>query len=1142
MQTWAKRGIQTALVTGGLLMLGTGIASADEDVNPDRPASALDGSITIPIKIDNNALATPFGVKALPEIDREIKINPGLLTRSVPLADRIMPSLPATSKTQSDDCCGDEDVLRGNQLFGHLVVPIDISGNAIAAGGDAAVENDSTQTAGHTHDITTDGAHSGFAGNVVGLDYALPVQITGNALAAFGTAETYNTATQSAVADGGIETDGNHGSLAGNILAGHFATPVQLNGNAVAGGGNATANSDTSSDATAGGALITDGERGSLAGNAFGVPVALPVQGNGNALSLVGISETTTAADAFAQAGDLGPNFHYITTNGVDGVLSGNVGQPGLAGPVGVNCNAATGGGIADALCETSGDATAGGGNFTNGDGGTGSGTIGHAPVALPTQGFGNAAAAIGNATADDTNTTTSSAGGDSYTHGDDSVLSGTVLEPSVASPIDLCGNSAAGGGQSDVVCDNTNTTDSGGYAGGTGNDSIGSGNIGTIPIAIPVEGLGNTGGAIGNATTTTTETKLVNSGGDGNAIDDAGTLAANVVNVPVAGPAQVFGNTAGAVANTSADSSSDSTITAGGASKAKGDGGSLAGNIAQAPIAFPVQFFANGITGGGHGETSGSNIVTSTAGDFAETSGEDGSGTGNIVSVPIAGAAQAFSDSVAAVGHNDASADSTTTSTAGGPATTSGAFGSLAGNVLSPQGLPLAQTFGVAGSAVGGQNTAEATNDTVATSGGDIVTTGDEGFLSGNLFDVPAAALGQAHGDAVAVLASESVGTSDNLTSGTVGGTSTTSGEASDLSGIDGTLPLGVDLPFYDVPIEILADAIANGTHTSEVAVGEESPQLQLPAVGGLQATELPRVSALPTLPGGPEEQARSLPVRGGNPFSSVSGNLFDGGLLDLLDFGSDDVTGGLLGGTLPTDGLSGGLPTNGLSGGLPTDGLSGGLPTDGLTDLNDILPTDGLSGGLPTSGTLPTDGLTDLSDVLPTGGTLPTGGLTDLNGGLPTDGLSGGLPTGGFADLTEVLPTDGLSGGTLPTNGLTEVLPTDGLSGGLPTGGVLPTSVLSDLLFGGLSSFPALPGEFRTLPAPASRSAAPVMPDLDTVTGAFSGDLFQVPSLDRLPIQTPALSGLDSAALPTDVAGGTSLTDTQSRLAGLFGQSLIG
>lgn len=59
MQTWAKRGLQTALVTGGLLMLGTGIASADENVNPDAPASPLDLNVTAPIQEANNAVGTP---------------------------------------------------------------------------------------------------------------------------------------------------------------------------------------------------------------------------------------------------------------------------------------------------------------------------------------------------------------------------------------------------------------------------------------------------------------------------------------------------------------------------------------------------------------------------------------------------------------------------------------------------------------------------------------------------------------------------------------------------------------------------------------------------------------------------------------------------------------------------------------------------------------------------------------------------------------------------------------------------------------------------------------------------------------------------------------------------------------------------
>src|SRR2546429_6522382 len=73
MQTWAKRGIQTALVTGGLLMLGTGIASADEDVNPDKPASPLDGSLSIPVNIQNNSIGSPLGQLDVPNVSREVK-------------------------------------------------------------------------------------------------------------------------------------------------------------------------------------------------------------------------------------------------------------------------------------------------------------------------------------------------------------------------------------------------------------------------------------------------------------------------------------------------------------------------------------------------------------------------------------------------------------------------------------------------------------------------------------------------------------------------------------------------------------------------------------------------------------------------------------------------------------------------------------------------------------------------------------------------------------------------------------------------------------------------------------------------------------------------------------------------------------
>ena len=56
MPTWAKRGIQTALVTGGLLMLGTSIASASENVNPDQPPSPLDGGLDAPLHTVDDAV------------------------------------------------------------------------------------------------------------------------------------------------------------------------------------------------------------------------------------------------------------------------------------------------------------------------------------------------------------------------------------------------------------------------------------------------------------------------------------------------------------------------------------------------------------------------------------------------------------------------------------------------------------------------------------------------------------------------------------------------------------------------------------------------------------------------------------------------------------------------------------------------------------------------------------------------------------------------------------------------------------------------------------------------------------------------------------------------------------------------------
>ncbi|HVK21019.1 MAG TPA: hypothetical protein VM677_06635, partial [Actinokineospora sp.] len=227
-------------------------------------------------------------------------------------------------------------------------------------------------------------------------------------------------------------------------------------------------------------------------------------------------------------------------------------------------------------------------------------------------------------------------------------------------------------------------------------------------------------------------------------------------------------------------------------------------------------------------------------------------------------------------------------------------------------------------------------------------------------------------------------------------------------LSGLDATVPVGADAPVYDVPVEVLANAMTASTDSRDITIGDDTPQVELPAAGGLEATALPKMPKLGALPG--RGTARS----------------------DMDD---------------------------------PISGLLGGMGGEG-----------GLS--------------------------MLTGLLGGLGGGSLLDGLLGGL------------------GGGSPLSAVTGQLPT------------------------GAAALPAVPTALPAAPAPiaAPRIAAPAMPGLDNLRGVFSGNLFQAPSLGRLPVQTPALAGVAAPKLPADVDGSTSLADTQSQLAGAFGHLPIG
>ncbi len=1258
MQTWARRGLQTALVTGGLLMLGTGIASADEDVNPDRPASPLDGSVNVPVHIDNNVLGTPLGQKALPGYHKDVRVSPTELTGAAPVAqrattatdpvvtnatgtvapvvdkvsdtvtpiagqsrDQVAP-LAAKTKPVTDKVAalpgGDKlpklptmdkvavpgvDALSGRPAAGNeinldLVVPVDISGNAIAVLGHAETTNDSAHSYASDDDVVTRGTGGFISGNVVDLDWALPVQVTNNAVAGLGTASAEGTSSQEASATGDIVTDGAHSFLGGNVVAPQFATPVQVDGNAIAGGGKADAYSEADTSAESGGFILTSGADSAGGGNAVPVPVAVPVKANGNAIMGLGksVAEAYSTADATAGATRTGmygvPT--YVETNGDPALAAGNIAQPAAAGPVALCGNAGGVAGAADATCDTATEAVAGGTSRTTGEGSILSGAIAAAPVALPVQGFGNAATAVGAATADATSTVDATSGGSSYTRGHDSVLSGTTANTPVSGPVEVFANAAAAVGDSSATAVNEVTSTSGGNTGTTGDNSAGGGNMATVPVTIPGEVFGNAAAGAGGADATAAETKKSTSGGGNNTDDDYGLAASNLLTVPVATAAQAFGNGAGAVAVTDAKAKADNELKAGGDSKATGIAGLLSGNIGQVPVSVPAQVFGTGASGLARGTQTAINHTDMESGGDAMSDGTHGTGSGNVVTAPVAGAAHLYGDSAAVLGLNDSLAGQVFETEAGGDTATSGADGLVAGNVVSPQALPLAQSFAVAASSLGGVNSALATNKTEAESGGDIVTNGDDGLISGNLVDVPAAAVVQPFGDAVAVLGSRSYASGLSNTEGEVGGTSTTSGDFGSLSGIDGTLPIGVNLPIYGVPVEVLAKAIAESANTSTVEVGEGEPQLALPASGGLESTEVPSILS---------RYQRSVPPPApADPFQGVfSGVLggFAGGMtelpgqdraLDVVDTvadgslptvpgdphilpapypmdrsAADDPLGGLLTGTSAgpvgldaVTGLLGNVDTNGVG---PVTGADiGSVPVGGQRDLpvaGNLPVAGGLPGGLPVAGNLPVglDTVTGLLGNVSGNGVGPVAGLTDLAnlpvgaqrdlpvaGGLPVaDGLPGGLPV----DLLGNVPlVGGLTGGNLGLPGL------NGLGGRSDVPEFAP-------VFGDLtevtSVIPAAPERDLTdttavIPAvPAVDDPTDVTTIIPAVPGVGDGTevpVVQTPSLNTLPVAPPQVSGVRAPVVSnvTPYLDESSLDSTRAALANLFTTHPIG
>ncbi|HEX4726034.1 MAG TPA: hypothetical protein VH333_26230 [Pseudonocardiaceae bacterium] len=845
MHTWVRRGLQTALVTGGLLMLGTGIASADESVNPDTPPSPVDAGVSVPIDMDQNALGTPVGQMDAPSIHRTV--STGDVTGNLPM-DQVAPvaaqANPLVRQAQAQPALQSAggDLLRGNKVVGNVVVPVQICGNAIAAGGDAAENGMCSQTAGHPDPIHTDGSNNALAGNVVAGNATVPVQATGNAVAVIGNAAAQSVAGQSGLTGGNITTSGDGGTVSGTIGAVQWATPVQVADNAVAGGGNAASDSASESDGWSKGSLRTGGDNGTGAGTLAGAPVGVPVQLDGNGVSGIGNAAAQSQSTANSTAGTTDANniglFGHPSwgrTTGDASTVSGNVVQPQASGPLSVDDNA--GGLIGNQSATSTNNSTdsAGGLSSTTGSNATGSGNYADAPVALPTSGAGNGVVGIGNANANHTNNVGSTAGGDTLTNGDNSTLSGNSANVPPAGAVDVCGDSAGGAGGASGQCDNNVTSTTGGYNGTTGNGSTLSGNEGQTPTTLPVEGYGAGVSGAGNSSATTDESKTVSSGGTPNTHDDGGTGTSNEVVVPTAIPAQAFGDAVAVIGNSNTNADSDTTTTAGGSPEATGKNATAAGNIVYVPSSAPTQVFGDTATLVGNGNTMTTASTTSTAGGDASSTGDGGSVSGNVVEVSNQVVDQAFGNALSGVGIVGANTCSTTNSTAGGDVTTDGDYASLSGNAIALPDTISNEVFGVAG-AVGSNAWANGANDSNLASGGSLTSTGIDGSAAGNVLALPVALDPDAYGDAASVLG-RATGIADQESVIDNGGDTWTDGFGP-LSAYNFNDPLGadIDLVGVEVPLAGSTETLVedNGVLNNGYAT-QSASTMDLPLVGGL-------------------------------------------------------------------------------------------------------------------------------------------------------------------------------------------------------------------------------------------------------------------------------------------------------------------
>jgi trimeric autotransporter adhesin len=449
---------------------------------------------------------------------------------------------------------------------------------------------------------------------------------------------------------------------------------------------------------------------------------------------------------------------------------------------------------------------------------------------------------------------------------------------------------------------------------------------------APPVQVTGNAVSDIGSAEAMSEVTTMGTSGGSvftagddgqGSGNGDPAMLVGNVAQAAVAGPGVV--NCTAAVATADASGENTSQVAAGGAAYTFNDMSTGAGEMVSTqlsgPVVSPTAGFGNVVGGLGTATSHSCEMTTS-------TSSGDGS------SMDVGGL---LTDDLAVAG-GGTRVSGTAGTMACGDVATGGKSGIAAANVATGHTMPIGPSFGAAGAGLSGGNDGTGADQTTVTSSG-VLTNGDNGTISGKLPDVPTAVIPKVVDDAVSAVGNAPTGTVGSHGTGTANGRSATSngGTPSKPEGIVAARP---NLTIFDVPAEIIADAMAGATKVRNVTVDESEAMGHLAVngdtMGGLPATSLPKLPAL-TKASGTASPMHRLEELG--PVSNLIGELF-----------------GVLGRALPAGQPTGGLPVNDLTGrrSVGEQSVAGSLTCTGIGEALLALAGKNASGSSP-SGHLP-------------------------------------------------------------------------------------------------------------------------------------------------------------------------------------------